>query len=122
MIVGENIQITTASDGSATAYSGRTYNGYFDLVVYTKDDFADGSTMTIVTESNIPIWAETGVNASAVRRPRATTHTAAGVAATYDGTRAVLERVAIGDERIKIVIASGGDTKSGTFTIFVDGQ
>lgn len=122
MIVGEDITVTTDGTQAGEAFSGRTYNGYFDCVVYTKDDFADGSTMTITTESGLAIWSETGVNANAIRRPRAATHTAAGVAATYDGTRAVLGRVAIADERIKVAVTSGGDTKSGTFTIFVDGQ
>lgn len=112
------ISITTAADGSATAYTSEIVVGRVLGVVYTKTNFADGSTMTLTVEETAqPVWAETGVNASAVRYPRAQVHTGAGVAATLDGTRAMLEPVPVPSSRLKLVIAGGGDAKTGTFDI-----
>lgn len=121
MVVGEDIAVTSDASGDATVYSGRTYNGYLHSIIYTKDDFADTVDFTITTESNINLWTEANVTASKTVHPRAASHSAAGVAATYDGTRAVLVPVAIAGERIKVVVANAGNATSGTFTVFVEG-
>lgn len=114
------VPVTTNGSGAATAYSPYL-SGYIESIQYVKTDFADGSTFTITAEATGEnIWTQSSVNASVKTRTRAPTHTTAGVAATYDGTRAVLDRVALGRDRVKIAIASGGDTKSGTFVITVD--
>jgi hypothetical protein len=118
--IRHRISITTAADGSATGYTSEPVLGRVLGVVYTKTDFADGSTMTLTVEQTAqPVWAETGVNASAVRYPRSQVHTAAGVAATLDGTVAMLEPVPVAFSRLKLVIASGGNAKTGTFDILV---
>lgn len=109
-----SVTVTTDADGSATAYSDAV-NGLLKQIRYVKTDFADGSTFTITSdETGETLWAETGVNASATRAPRQAVHTTAGVAATYDGTRATLDLIAV-TGKIKIVIASGGNTKTGVF-------
>lgn len=114
------ITMTTAADGSGTAYS-EAVHGHVVGIVYVKTDFDNGSTMTFTTETlAIPIWAQTGVNASAVVYPRAQVHSAAGAGLTYDGTRTVCEPVLVCDERIKVVVASGGDTKNATWYVLLD--
>lgn len=113
-----SIAVTTAADGSATAYSSEVVTGLLDTIRYIKTDFDNGSTITITNEATgATLWAQTGVNASATVAPRQATHTTAGVAATYDGTRAALDRIAIAKTRIKVVIADGGNVKSGTFVV-----
>lgn len=115
------VDVTTAADGSATAYSPYL-SGYINDIQYVKTDFADGVDFTITAEAaGRTIWAESDVNAAAIRAPRQPTHTTAGVASLYAATgTAVNDRIALGRDRVKIVIAAGGNAKSGSFVITVD--
>ncbi|CAB4196181.1 hypothetical protein UFOVP1299_60 [uncultured Caudovirales phage] len=111
------VAVTTAADGSATAYSEPITSGTLSQIRYVKTDFADGSTFTITSEATgETLWTEAAVNASATRAPRQPTHTTAGVASLYAGAgTAVNDKIALASDRIKVVIASGGDTKIGAF-------
>lgn len=115
------VAVTTASDGSATAYSPYL-SGYVESIHYQKTDFADGVDFTITLEATgESLWTESNVNAAASRYPAAGTHSGAGVAALYAaGGTAVQRRMAASRDRVKIVIAQGGSTKTGTFVIVVD--
>lgn len=110
------VPVTTAADGSATAYS-EVVTGKLSQIRYVKTDFDNGSTFTITSEATgETLWAETGVNASATRATRQATHTTAGVASLYAAAGlAVNDKIALADDRIKIVIAAGGNVKSGAF-------
>lgn len=115
-----SVEVTTAADGTAIAYSPR-FSGLIHSVVYQKVDFADGVDFAITTERTAQgLWTESNVNAAASRYPRAPTHNQVGAAALYaaDGL-GVLEKVPVGNDRVKISIAQGGNTKSGTFHILV---
>lgn len=111
------VAVTTAADGSATAYSDPIDAGVLSHIRYVKTDFADGSTFTITADATgETLWSRSAVNASATRAPRQATHTTAGAAALFAAAgQAVLDKIAIANDRIKIVIASGGNTKTGTF-------
>jgi hypothetical protein len=115
------IAVTTASDGSATAYSD-VCTGKVSTIRYVKTDFDNGSTITITSEATgETIWTETGVNASATRAPRQATHSTAGAAALYaGGGAAVNDKIALASDRLKIVIAAGGSVKTGTFHIVME--
>lgn len=115
------VPITTAADGSATAYTEKAVTGRVVAVSYAKTDFDNGVDFTITTETTLQdIWVETNVNASTVRAPRQATHGTDGVARLYAaGGSAVGGYVHAAFERIKIVIAQGGNVKSGTFYILV---
>lgn len=118
----DTIAVTTASDGTATAYSGRTFNGKLVAIDYAKTDFANGVDFTITSEeTGQTLWTQSDVNASATKYPLTQACSTAGVAATLDGTRALLVPIAIVNERIKVQIAQGGDTKIGAFSFVVDG-
>lgn len=110
------VTVTTAADGSATAYS-EVVTGKLSQIRYVKTDFADGSTFTITAEATgETLWTEAAVNASATRAPRQATHSTAGAAALYAAAgTAVNDKIALALDRIKIVIAAGGATKTGTF-------
>jgi hypothetical protein len=118
------ITMTTAADGSGTSYTTSAVMGRISAIQYDKPGsggFDDGSTMTLTGEkSGIAIWSESAVNADAIRYPRAATHTTAGVAATYDGTRAVLAPIVVAGERLKMVVASGGNAKTATWYVTVE--
>lgn len=113
--------VTTASDGSATVYTDGVV-GRILTVQYIKTDFANGVDFAITAEtSGQNIWTENDVNASTQRAPRQATHTAAGAAALYAaGGAAVLDYIALAGERIKIVIAAGGATKTGRFVFVIE--
>lgn len=114
------VSVTTAADGTATAYTpvvtGRVWS-----ISYVKNDFAAGVDFTITAErAGETLWTEVDVNASKTVLPRAATHSTAGVAALYAaGGSAVLDPFVVANDRVKIVIAQGGNAKSGTFYVTV---
>lgn len=116
------VPVTTEYGGDAEAYSP-VLSGKLVSIRYVKGDFADGVDFTITSDATgATLWAEEDVNASATRHPRAATNTTAGVAANYDGSsHAVLGKIALSQDQVKIVIADGGNETSGTFHITVDG-
>lgn len=114
------VDITTAADGTATAFS-RYVEGELHSIHYVKGDFADGVDFTVTDEATgEQLWTESNVNASAVRYPRAATHSNSGAAALYaSGGTPVQARPGLARTRVKIAIAQGGNTKSGRFHILV---
>lgn len=111
------VTATTASDGSATVYSP-TSMGRVLSITYTKTDFTNGVDFVVSAEgTGQVIYAGTDVNASVTVRPRPPVQDEVGANATLNGTQLVREPVMVVNDRIKIVVASGGDTKTGTFTI-----
>lgn len=115
------VTITTAADGSATAYTPRV-SGKLHQIEYVKTDFADGVDFTITGEATgVGLWTESNVNAAAVKAPRLATHTQVGVASLYAaGGTAVQDCIALASDRVKIVIAAGGNAKIGTFHVLMD--
>lgn len=115
------IAVTTAADGSATAYSPRIA-GKVHAIHYVKGDFAAGVDFTITSEATgVGLWTDTDVNASEVVMPRAPTHDQAGAALLFaTGGTAVADKIALASDRVKIAIAQGGNAKSGVFHILVD--
>lgn len=109
------VTVTTAADGSATAYSDPV-NGLLSQIRYAKTDFDDGSTITVTSdETGETLWTEANVNASAIRAPRQAVHSTAGAALLFAaGGAAVTDMIAVSG-KIKIVIAAGGNAKTGTF-------
>lgn len=111
------IEITTDGAGAGVGYTPPV-TGRVLGVRYVKTDFADGVDFTITAEATgETILTGTDVNASASFYPRPQVHDAAGVGRTLDGMRTVGEPVAVAFDRIKIVVASGGSVKSGTFHV-----
>lgn len=116
--------VVATSDGSQVGTHYTPYvSGYIESVQYVKDGttpYTDGVDFTITVDATGEnVWTDTNINASEVVRPRAPTCTTAGVAATYDGTAVVNDRIALGRDRVKIVLAQAGASKTGTFVITV---
>lgn len=113
------VTVTTASDGTVTAYTPRLA-GLLHQIEYVKDGsngYANGVDFTITGEATgINLWTESDVNASAVRAPRQPTHSQVGAAALYaSGGTPVQSPIALAQDRIKIVLAQGGNAKVGAF-------
>ena len=115
------VTVTTASNGAATAYSP-VLSGRLSQIRYVKTDFSNGVDFTITADgTGETLWTEENVDDSATRAPRQATHSPLGAAALYAGSgQAVNDKIVLAADRVKIVIASGGDTKTGTFHIVVE--
>ena len=60
------------------------------------------------------------VNVAASRAPRQPTHSTVGVASLYAvGGEPVEDFIYLADDRVKIVVAAGGVSKSGAFHILI---
>ena len=115
------VDVVTAADGSATAFSAPV-TGQISTIRYVKDGsnpFSNGVGITVTAETTgEQIWAESNVNASATRAPRQATHGTDGSASLYAAAgTAVQDKIAVANDRIKIVIAGGGNAKNGAFFI-----
>jgi hypothetical protein len=114
----------TTGTATGTAYTPY-FSGKIESVQYIKagsNNFTDGVDFAITADvTGETIWAQDNVNASAVVRPRAATHTTAGVAALYaaSGT-AVLDKIALSRDRVKVTVAQAGNGTTGTFVVTVD--
>jgi len=117
------LKLTTDADGAATGYtppvSGRVLEIHY--VKPAADGFEDGVGFTITAEATGEnLWVESPVNASTVRRPRAPTHASTGTPSLYAALGEPVENaIALANDRVKIVIDTGGDKKSGTFHVVV---
>jgi len=114
------VTIVTAADGTATGYTPDV-TGRILAVIYAKTDYTDGVDFTITTEKTLQnVWVESNVNAAKTVAPRQATHATDGTASLYAaaGEPVETEIVAVA-ERIKIVIAQGGNAKTGAFTVIV---
>jgi hypothetical protein len=118
------IPVTTLADGTATKLSVN-FSGKIHSIHYLKDGtnpFADTVDIAITSDkTGENIWTEANVTASATRYPRAPTHSPAGAAALYAaGGVGVLDKIAVANDQLKIVIAQGGNAKTGAFHVLVD--
>lgn len=118
------ISITTATDGSATAYSSAPANGEVYAVRYVPGGSALANTADITitgADSGIPILTITNqAQSSQNYAPRMATHDIAGAALLYAAAGiAVSDRIPLAGELIKAVVAQGGNTLSGSLYVWV---
>ena len=121
--------VTTDASGDATAYlpdadepQGGPANGAVWAIVYTKTDYDAGVDFTITAEtSGLTVWTESNVNASKTVFPRVAANDTAGVAMLYaaGGTAVSGGPPPLANERLQIVVASGGNAKSGNFRVIL---
>jgi hypothetical protein len=117
--------VTTNASGAATVYSDAICNGVVHQVRYVphgSTPLDTGADVDLTGEvSGLVVLDQDNIGTAAYTvAPRQATHTTAAVAALYAaGGTAVLAPVAVAGERLKLVVASGGDTKSGTYYVWV---
>ena len=89
---------------------------------YVADDYDSGVDFTITVDgTGEGVWTESNVNASTTRAPRQATHDIVGVASLYAvGGEPVEDYIGLDNDKIKIVIANGGNVKNGTFHVLVE--
>lgn len=116
------VTVPVNASGDGTAYSPPCY-GKLVSITYIKTDYANGVDFTITAETTgETLWTQVDNNATVTKYPRAATHSTAGVAALYaGGGTAVNTLIALGGDRVKIVVAQGGVSTTGAFHIVIDG-
>jgi hypothetical protein len=118
-IDSETVTATTDGSGDATAYS-KSFTGFISQIAYIKPgaaSYSDGVDFTITSEATgEQIWVEENVNASKTVHPITPQSTVAGVETLVAGQ---VTGVPLANDRVKIVIASGGALKVGSFRILV---
>lgn len=109
----QNITLTTDGAGACTAYSSAV-TGRVLAVIVTIGALAATADITITSETTgQPILTLTNVAANAVKYPRSLVQDAVGADTT------LREPVAVVNERVKIVVAQGGATVTGTVTLVI---
>lgn len=120
MLRSFEIEITTAADGSATAYSASaSIAGKVVGIKYEFGDLANTADFTITGEtSTSPIMTIANVAAAdTFWTPRILPNKNSDGAAYTDG---VGPAPLLFGERIKVVTAQGGNAKTGTMTFYVE--
>lgn len=118
MLRSERVAFTTNGDGDATVYSG-PIRGYLHALRYVYGDAATGADFTITDDATgIALLTVTNAGTSSTTHmPRGATVTTANAAALYaSGGTAVNDRIPIVG-RVKLVVAEGGATKTGTLVV-----
>lgn len=117
------VPITTATGGGATDYVPRigTLSGRVASVQYIPGAgaaaLASTADFTITSElTGESIWAEANLTAAKTVRPWRPVTSTSGITAT---NAALTEGVYLKNDRVKVVIAQGGNTKQGTFRVTV---
>lgn len=124
MFSSAKADIVTAADGTATVYlthgENRKPNGFLVCLKYTPGTIATGADLTITGDSTgIPIMAKTDAGTATVfYYPRAKLN---GVADGAESTNPS-EFIPIKDDRIKVVIAQGGNGGVGSIEAWLINQ
>lgn len=118
------VAVKTNTSGGATAYTAEPLNGRVLKIIYTKhptNPFDAGVDFSITTEdTGQNLWIESDVNVSKSVCPAEKVQDINGADIIYtigEVNFNVYAHINAAFERVKIVIAAGGDSKDGTFTI-----
>lgn len=114
------VTVTTDASGDASETSDPA-NGLIRAIRYVKTDYADTADFTITTQkAGQAVLTVSNVTADTTWHPRQATHDVTGVASLYAAAGEPVESdIPIENDRIAIVVAQGGATKTGTFHIWV---
>ena len=118
------VTIAVDASGDGTGYTP-VVSGFVQAIRYVPDatvPYDTGVDITVTGEaSGIPVVTVTNAGASALNLyPRAATAGITNTAALYAaGGSGVLDLIPVAGERIKIVLAQGGASKTGIFHVYV---
>ena len=116
------VVVAVDADGDGTAYTP-IVTGRVMQIHYVKTDYADTADFTITSEATgQSLWTQVNQTASVVKAPRQPTHDGVGVASLYaSGGEPVEGYIVLANDRVKIVVAGGGVSKTGTFHVVIGG-
>lgn len=116
----EAVALTTTSGGAATGFTP-VVNGFVRAIRYS-GGFDATADITITGEaSGQPVITMTNqADAVATLHPRQATHDIVGAASLYAAAGEPVESdIPIAGERIKVVVAQGGNVTTGTLTFWI---
>lgn len=118
------VSLTTDASGDAVGYTP-VVTGRIQTIVYTANGstpFDNTADFTITVESTAEaVLSASNVSAGFTKAPRQATHDVAGAASLYAaGGEPVEGHIVVARDRIKIVVAQGGDTKIGQFAVILN--
>jgi len=117
MIQEVSATIITTSGGAATVYIGTRLRGRVHAIKYTKGTLVAGTDLVITGETTGVAILTDSPSANEWFYPRAFANQVADGAVE---TVAVSEDIYVVNERIKVVVAQGGDALTGTITAYID--
>lgn len=112
--VRHTVAITTDASGDATAYTPDV-NGTVVSIKYNKTDYANGVDLFVTgNSSGIEVLSVLAMDAAASFAPQQVVNlNTDGVAKT------AYSPIVVANEKLKLVIADGGNAKSGSFEVVV---
>ncbi len=118
------VKITTAADGSATVDSPRT-SGMVYSATYIPDGtnpFPNTADISVTVKgTGEAVLSRTNVAAGFTAYPRVPVSAPDGTASLYAAAgTAVQDKVAVANDQLRIVVAQGGNVKSGTIIFVMD--
>lgn len=118
------ITLTTIADGSVTGYSPRLSGKILSLryVKHATTAYSDGVDTVITKESDgEAVMTATDHNASTTWHPLAAQHDITGAAALRVAAGLpLLGPIGVANDRLKFVVAAGGDSKIGDWYVHVE--
>lgn len=114
-------EIVTDASGNATVYltlgTNRKPNGFLVSLKYIPGTIDTGADLTITGEnSGVPILTQANAGTGTLfLYPRALSHAVADGTASSSGS----EYIPLKDDRIKVVVAQGGSTKTGSIEALI---
>lgn len=118
MIERTTVTITTDASGDATVYLGTRLRGRVHAIKYTPGTLATGADLAITGEdTGVPILTQSNAGTSALwKYPRALANKHTDGSAATDA----FADVHVFKERIKVVVAQGGNVGVGSIDVFID--
>ena len=118
MLHAASTTITTDGAGDATAYIGSVLTGRVHAIKYEPGDIYFRGDLTITGETTgVPILVQEDAGSADVwYYPRAVPNSHADGSAFTD----IAADIHVLRERIKVVLGDGGDTATGTITVYID--
>ncbi len=116
------VTVTTDEAGDGIGYTPAV-TGKVSAIHYVKDssNAYSGSALVVVTaEATGETILEVDLDRSATFAPRQATHAIDGMPAQYASLHPVLDSICLANDRIKIAVSNGGDTKTGVFHVVIE--
>jgi hypothetical protein len=119
-----SLTLTVNASGAATVYTDTPVSGrvlQLRYVPHASTPLDTGADLTITGEdTGVAIATLSNIGTVGVTFvPRQATHGVTGTALVYAGTDPVTEPVYLAGERLKVVVAQGGTSKTGTLHICI---
>ena len=117
--------ITVNASGDGVGYIDPTGPGRVLAIRYVKDDYVNNVTLAVTGEKTgiaILTLGAGAMDSTVTKYPRAAAHAVADGAALHyndESDEPVVVPIPVIDERIKLVVAAGGNGTSGTFYVWV---